>query len=71
MSIGLLSDGFVLCKLCFLSQKERKKKNPKPLKKLDKVCLKRPDNPQVIYTLNFYVHLQPKLGKSREKVTII
>jgi len=43
----------------------------KSLKKLDKVCLKLPNSPQIIYTLNFYGCLQPKFRKSHEKFTII
>lgn len=49
------SNCFVLCTLWVLSQRKNK-----PLRKLDKVCLKLTNNLQIIYTLNFYVH---QIGK--------
>lgn len=61
-----------LCLVTLVFEAKRKKeKKPNPVKTLDMVYLKLPDNPQINHTLNFYVHLWPKLGKSHKKVTII
>lgn len=51
ISFSLYSNGFMLCTLWVLSQRKNK-----PLRKLDKLCLKVTNNPQIIYTLNLYVH---------------